>query len=380
MNKEIYGESVSVSSHPVYVYIARLKVGTSSGIRAKVLNTVDSIRRQGRACRADIVSSGGLGSVFKFIMTAVYAKEDVLIIRSDHYSMLLLAPVMLFKRLMGKIVIFDIANPVRVSYRETWARNEPVLMRLTKLSILLLSYPVAFFPAHRIHEYGNEGWLASLGVRRKIVLVGNAANTRGISYRTRVPPFEGTQLVFGMAGHVAYFHGVDRFIRSMASYLLEKKGADDCVIRLNVVGGGFEINTLKKLSQDLGVAKYVEFIDEVPLSALEGFFDAIHVGLCSLAQCRKGIYLNSDLKSRDMAARGVPFVLAIEDPDFRSANLDAIYIIPNDESIIDLNKIIKWYGAVNEMNRLELRKFAVEKLDFDAKVAPIINFAEGKLC
>jgi glycosyltransferase involved in cell wall biosynthesis len=311
-NKVFSDESGPASSHPSYVYIARLKTGGSSGIRSKVTNTVNAIGRQGRDVRLDIVSSGGIRSVFKFIQAAAAANEDVLLVRSDHYSMLLMAPVLLFKRLTGKMIILDVPNPVRVSYRETWARKEPLPKRVFMLLILLLSYPLAFLPVHRIQEYGIEGWFASFGMRHKIVLVGNAANIQEISYMDHKPIRNGRSIVFGLAGHIAYFHGVDRFLRSMAHY---NQSCGDYDIQLKIIGGGFEIDALKTLTKDLGLAVNVEFLDPVPLRALEGFFETVNIGLCNLAQYRKGIFLNSDLKSRDMAARGLPFILAIEDPD-----------------------------------------------------------------
>jgi glycosyltransferase involved in cell wall biosynthesis len=360
--------------YPNYIYIARLRKGTSSGILAKVTTTVDAIRRHGRECRLDIISNGGVSSVFAFIRSVARAKEDVLIIRSDHFSMLLMAPVLLVKRLTGRLIILDVANPVRAAYRETWARKEPLPKRLFMLSVLVLSYPIAFWPAHRIQQYGTEGRLASLGVRQKIVLVGNAANIEAVHHRDYLPAYDGSSLVFGMAGHIAYFHGVDRFLQSMAHY---KNVGGDCDIRLRVVGGGFEIDALKTLVADLELEGSVEFNDPVPLSALEGFFDTVHVGLCNLAQCRKGIFLNSDLKSRDMAARGLPFILAIEDPDFRGTQLGAIFNVPNDESLIDLEGIKDWYATMDETKTRQLRTFAIEKLSFDAKVEEILKFSEG---
>lgn len=359
-----------------YVYIARLKSGNSSGILSKVTTTVETIRCQGRACRLDITSSGGIGSVFGFVRSVSRAEEDVLLIRSDHFSMLLIAPILLLKRLMGKIVILDVANPVRVAYNETWSRKEPLPKRLFMMAILFLSYPLAFFPAHRIQEYGVEGKLASFGVRSKIILVGNAVNTKTIPVRRRVPHYDGRSLVFGMAGHIAYFHGVDRFLRSMAQYRYIGDTGD---IRLKVIGGGFEIGALKTLANDLGLSDSVEFLDPVPVAELEGFFETIHIGLCSLSQCRKGIFLNSDLKSRDMAARGLPFVLAITDPDLSPAQLAAVYTIPNDESLIDLQAIRMWFATIDDAKTGELRKFAERKLDFDTKVSETLKFAEGKL-
>ena len=359
-----------------YAYIGRLKSGSSIGINTKLIHTCEAIRSHGRQCRIDIASSGGIRSVFKFIQAAAAADEDVLIIRSDHFSMLAMAPVLILKRLTGKIIILDVANPVCVAYHETWARSEPLLKRLFMMLILLVSYPLAFIPAHRIQQYGFEGKLASLGVNHKIALIGNAANTHTIPIRRRIPEFDGRSLVFGMAGHIAYFHGVDRFLKSMAQYRLS---GGDCDIRLKIIGDGFEIASLKELARKLDLGSNVEFLDAVPLQGLEEFFESVHIGLCNLAQHRKGIFLNSDLKSRDMAARGLPFILAIEDPDFSRAKLSAVYTVPNDESLLDFDAIKTWFATIEHVKRAELRNFAETTLDFNSKVKEIMKFSEGKL-
>ena len=95
----------------------------------------------------------------------------------------------------------------------------------------------------------------------------------------------------------------------------------------------------------------------------------------SLGFQRSRLEKGSTLKAREYCARGIPFLIAYDDPDFPES-FPFVFRVPLDESPIDIDKVIQWYENLSMKHpdfSAQMRKYAEENLSWDAKMRPVIN-------
>lgn len=359
-----------VSQYSV-VYVARVTHRSSLGIINKVRNTVAAINDFGHSARLELFHEYWRRGVIKVALSIITSSEGLIILRSDHHSMILNFIPMIIARLKGQRIIIDVANPVGVAKNEIAQSYIHPIKKWLKTMLLYVTYPLAFFPANRLLEYGDEEPRFVWGVSKKVRLVGNGIKVDKIKPRTKRPEFDGKRLVFASAGHIAFWHGFDRLIRSIADYNNRAKGMAGWIqFEFRVIGNGFEMENLTVLVQQLGLENQVNFLGLLEEKQLAEVFNDVHIGICNLAQYRKGLYVNSELKTRDFCARGIPFILACPDTDLDGSIKPFLYEIPNDDSTVPLESIFDWYREL-DAERLDfsiMRQFAKDNLDFSAKI------------
>jgi len=363
-------DNKNASRHSV-VYVARVTHRSSLGIIYKVKNTVAAFNDLGHSARLQLFHEYWQRGIIKVALSIITSTEELIILRSDHHGMIFHFIPMVIARLKGQRIIIDVANPVGVGKNEIEKSYIHPLKKRLKTLLLHLSYPLVFWPANRLLEYGDEDPRFVWGVSKKVRLVGNGIRVDSVIPRTQRPTFDGTRLVFASAGHIAFWHGFDRLIRSIADYNARAKGSVDWIrFEFRIIGNGFEMENLAALVRQLGLEEQISFFGVLDGEQLADVFSDAHVGICNLAQYRKGLYINSELKTRDFCARGIPFVLACPDTDFDSAAMPFVYEIPNDNSPLPLAAIAAWYRELDSggFDFSVIRHFAQENLDFSVKV------------
>lgn len=166
------------------------------------------------------------------------------------------------------------------------------------------------------------------------------------------------------------WHGYDRVIKGLANYY--KKNPEKKVY-FHVVGDGPELPKLKRLTRKLNVEDFVVFHGVKTGKDLDELFDICHVAVGSLGMHRIKLIKGSVLKSREYCARGIPFIIGYEDPDFPQS-FKYIFRVPADESPIDIDAIVTFYESIkNENYTLEMRKYAEEYLVWSVKLKPVIE-------
>jgi hypothetical protein len=170
--------------------------------------------------------------------------------------------------------------------------------------------------------------------------------------------------------NVSFWHGYDRVIKGLANYY--KKDPEKKVY-FHVVGDGPELPKLKRLTRKLNVEDFVVFHGVKTGKDLDELFDICHVAVGSLGMHRIKLIKGSVLKSREYCARGIPFIIGYEDPDFPQS-FKYIFRVPADESPIDIDAIVTFYESIkNENYTLEMRKYAEEYLVWSVKLKPVIE-------
>lgn len=170
-------------------------------------------------------------------------------------------------------------------------------------------------------------------------------------------------------GNWNYWHGLDRLIKGLGQY----HNSEDKLkhVDLRIVGGGRAIPDLRKLVNQNDLEFVVRFYPPLMGEALDRLFDEADLAVGCLGMFRKGVALDSSLKHREYAARGVPFVTASNDPDFdKSANW--VLQIPADETPVDLRNICAFYEKIKYKNiRLAIRQYALDRLDWKYRLRPL---------
>ena len=169
-------------------------------------------------------------------------------------------------------------------------------------------------------------------------------------------------------GNLAKWHGYDRVIKGLSKYY-ELNNLDKQV-HFYIIGEGSEKNELEKISNSLGVSKYVHFLGAKNGQELDKIFDEMDIGVSSLALFRAGGG-HDPIKTKEFISRGLPVILGYND---RLVDMTLPYIFKVDETDreIDINTIINRYKNSNSSIE-EIRKYAEENLSWNSQIEKIIK-------
>lgn len=153
------------------------------------------------------------------------------------------------------------------------------------------------------------------------------------------------------------WHGVDRIVKSLDDYYAEKTESDPDVI-LKLVGKGKSLDEVLKTEYYIRVKDKIQLLGEKHGKELDSVFDESDIAVSSLGMHRIGLTKGSTLKTKEYCARGIPFIYAYKekliDDDFKYA-----LRFENDESIIDMKKIIQFYDKLKNTDyNAKMREFA----------------------
>ena len=154
----------------------------------------------------------------------------------------------------------------------------------------------------------------------------------------------------------ALWNSLNRIIESIENYENNHK-VELIVCGHNIVGEVQEKIFIKHLGY-LNKEKVDEIINEV------------HVALSTMALYNHGLQEASSLKTREYFARGLPFIYAYTDPDLNEEAKEFSLELPNDDSLIDMEKVIEFAEKALGDNALpkKMRKYAEEHLDYGVKM------------
>ncbi|MBU2488332.1 MAG: glycosyltransferase [Proteobacteria bacterium] len=212
---------------------------------------------------------------------------------------------------------------------------------------------------------------ARSGSRAPLAVITNGIPTRSLP-PVRYRPFDGKNLtILFPSTFFSPWQGLDRLAKSLLAF-----DPGPVSVRLVVVGNvPPALNPiLDQLNARQGFT--VERPGTVYGLALDELYDQAQLGMSVLGLHRKGMAQACALKTRDFAARGLPFVLGYDDPDFRE-DLDFVFRVPSDESLVDFDRVVSFLetncSAPDITERM--RAFAADRLDWDAKVKKLYEFA-----
>ena len=145
---------------------------------------------------------------------------------------------------------------------------------------------------------------------------------------------------------------------------------------LSIVGDGPAANGLRALTRDLGLEDVVRFDGMHSGAELDALFANADLALSSLGMHRLGLHRSSSLKAREYCARGIPFVIASDDPDFPEG-VPFVYRVAADESPIDVAAVVEFIDKLRERSpeyMMEMRRYAEKRLTWKAKLEPVVHY------
>lgn len=174
---------------------------------------------------------------------------------------------------------------------------------------------------------------------------------------------------------MCYWHGYDRLIKSLAEYKGDRK------VIIHMVGGndGGCLPEWKELTHQLNLENKVIFHGQMSGEPLEEMFNLCDIGVNSLAMYKKGFNVTMELKAREYIARGLPFICAVDDPALSYAEKPMWLKVANDESIPDMNEIVKFAIKMkNDPTHVQvLRKLAEEHMTWEQQYKKVFKQLEG---
>ncbi len=153
-------------------------------------------------------------------------------------------------------------------------------------------------------------------------------------------------------GHIHHYHGYDRLIKSLAEYY-KNGGKRD--IRVHIIGNGDELTNLGRLTEETGMQDRVFFEGVKTGDELHAFYEECDVALGTLCLFKRGADIETAIKISEALYQGIPVISSGLVPmDFVDDSL--IFTVSNDESIIDIDKLVKFADSAKNADYDEIRE------------------------
>lgn len=213
----------------------------------------------------------------------------------------------------------------------------------------------------KIITYSQDSYIWSI----PCISISNGIDLTKIKIKKRE---EHTKINFISVSNHSFWHGIDRILYSLLDYLKETSLES---INFHIIGQGKETENLKKIvSLNKKLEDIVIFHGFKKGEDLEKIYNNSDIAIGALGSFRQGMNQGSALKHREYCAKGLPFITG--DIDYSFENCKFVYKVPNDDSLINIKKVIKWYKNLN-INSEEIRKYAVDNLSWDIQMEKVIN-------
>ena len=211
------------------------------------------------------------------------------------------------------------------------------------------------------------------GCKQPSMVLPNGISLEGIPLK---PPsvFNGKslQLAF-VSSQFAPWHGLDRLLEGLKSWQGQSP-----LLTLHLIG---RLTSAQETTiQRMGLAEMVRIHGVLYGSDLDEVISSCHLAIGSLALHRNGLREACVLKVREYTARGLPFVIAYDDPDL-PAGLPWVLKIPADESPVEIDVLVNFAEDVSKLPSLtkKMRVFAESKLSWKVKMNRLAKFVQDNI-
>jgi glycosyltransferase involved in cell wall biosynthesis len=335
-------------------YLIAIVLGSHIGVERKMAHYCDIAISNGIKCECMIIKDSNLYLQYVKLIKLGINKNDIGIVLRypGPIRFLFLLPALLTLRIMSSKIYIEIPTPLSILVQEI-KQSRLRVMGIINIIILNLSPPIIYLISNKVIQYGNENKYFGFFLNRKTSLIANPFIGK-VFARNRTE--ENTSFTFVNCSYINEWHGLDRLIRGIYFYLINK-GSSAERINLNIVGDGPIKNKLQKLVNELGLADIVHFYGEISGEEFDKVLLNSSIGVGTLGSHRVGLDLASPLKHRDYFIYGLPMIIDVKDLDF-DASLPFIYSVANSNQPLDIDNIIKWYKRLLRENMGSPNKLA----------------------
>lgn len=178
-----------------------------------------------------------------------------------------------------------------------------------------------------------------------------------------------------------FSHGYERLIMGLKDYY-DKGGTR--TVKFHFAGDGPECNKYKNLVSKFNLQNYVTFYGMQTKEQIEKIYNICDIGVGSLGGYKKNIYYSCDLKSREYLAVGLPIVTGNKTDIMEYEELRP-YILefPNDDSVVEIDKIVQFYDLLytgdekeNQKMADNIRSIAMDKLNMQVAMKEVIDYVK----
>ncbi|MGI6587873.1 MAG: hypothetical protein ACOX2N_03640 [Peptococcia bacterium] len=181
----------------------------------------------------------------------------------------------------------------------------------------------------------------------------------------------------------AKWHGYERVIHGISNYY---KLGGTRKIKLHMIGKGYELDNYRRIVDDLKLHDNVIFYGMKTGNELDCIYNKMDIGLDVFrVYIEKNLFIVDSLKSREYLAKGLPVISGCSVDVFKN-NKDFKYYLEftNDETPIDMNKVIKFYDSIysspenKEKVIKSIRGFAESHCDISDAMRNVIEYLSDK--
>jgi hypothetical protein len=370
----------------LYLSLINIEKATSFGVNKKINGQIKAMKRHGLNMYKIVVKNSGLyafyeGKEFFLKKSFLSKKYDFIDKRIIYYKSIL----NFIKRynIEAIYIRYQLSDPFFINFIKK-CKNMGLKIFLEipsypyeKEIIGLTKYVDRFFRRF-LYKYVDK--VITYSDHKTIFGIPTIKISNGIDLEIiKVKEYNNDSDVINLVGvaSISKWHGFDRIIEGLSIYYSNNTNIKE--IFFHIVGEGHELDNLKKLTKKLNLEKYVIFHGFKSGKELDEIFDKCDIAIGSLGMHRMGLKSGSTLKIREYCARGIPFVIGYRDDDF-SYDFKYKYTVVGDDSSINILEIINFYNSIKNDDYIkEMRKYAKEKISWDAKMKPVISrIVEGK--
>ncbi len=202
--------------------------------------------------------------------------------------------------------------------------------------------------------------------------INNGIDFEGVSLRKPESNTDEIRLL-AVAG-LAKWHGYDRLLEGMGKYY-QTDGKRK--VYFYIVGDGAVRSEYEKIVEKYQIQKYCIFKGIRTGKELDEIYNMCDIGIEGLAAFRKGVFLSSSLKSREYAAKGLPFITASKLDVFEDQNF--ILKVPENDTDIEIYDIISFYDCMYQNQNPQevaekIRNKAEKCCEIRITMKPVVKF------
>jgi len=210
---------------------------------------------------------------------------------------------------------------------------------------------------HEIAEY--EAKFTDFKVPYKCI--SNGINTRSVQH-TKFQLFDGRNLnIAFMATYNSPWHGLNRILSSLNNF------SSLIHIKLHLIGQDFHLPQV--LNKNVRIIRH----GIKTKTDLDKILLGMNIAISTMALYKNRMKEASPLKTRNYTARGLPFIIAYDDPDliYVDESMKFFLKFPNNNGLIDFEEVIDFVSNISKRKddiSAYMRLYAEEYMDWKVKI------------
>lgn len=207
----------------------------------------------------------------------------------------------------------------------------------------------------------------------KTIVTGNGVIVDGIK-KVGYKHSKDMVTMIGVA-HMQKHHGYERLIEGIRLYYANLPSLK---VNLILIGDGPEKGKYRKLVKEYGLDRVIKFYPEAVDEELDDYYNMADIGVGFFGGYKEKLWSNSTLKTAEYIARGLPVVSGIQEEAFKNEKPPFYMEVCNSADPVDIEEVIRFFNSIYRDDLCDtIRKYAINSVDLEGKMSPVINYIKG---